>query len=269
MFIYHHPTRNFMTQFDKLLAESMMPISRHNVIELRALYYGRLYIYVAFTDQGDYDFSGYDGSTLKRPYGILCLPVNDVVGRHTNNITTNKYANVFRYQPDDTLDELSYSRQNLSDDMDILSTLDYLDDKTIEQAKEQASTLSQVTAPFSYLMNLTQYISSLFSLSDRLWRRIIADLGYDTIVYRNKNVLVLGYDDRQDLDIIPYETFKPENRMYVRKKIDKKNKLMWMQRNRYAKERTDKTRPLSGDQINEPNKIGKTVNDVIQIAGMQ
>ena len=238
-----------MTDFDKLLNEAKMPETRHNVVELRALYYGRLYIYVAFSDQGDYEFSGYSGGTLKRPYGIECLAVNDVVGRHTTHIKTDKYANVFRYRADDVLSESGYSRQELSDDMDVLMTLDYISAEDINRAKGRAGILSQISSPFNYLLDLTKDISLEYSLSDRLWRRLLGDLGYDTIQYRTGVTLVLGFDDREDLDIIPYETFKPENRDYVRRKIDKANKLTWMTRNRFSKLRTDKTRPFAGDDV--------------------
>ena len=227
--------------------------TRHDVSELRRLYYGRSNIYVAFTDDGEHDLGGRVG----RPYGLESWEVNDVVGRKYNSIKGGRYAFVFRYVPGVVLDEGSYHGPDMEEDIDLMRKMDYVNQIDLEESI-QYSTF--VGSSYDKLMDIIRRVTFGNNMPDRLWRRILMDLGYDTVKDRDGRVLVLDYEDRLDLDIVPYQTFKKENRYAVIQKINRKNKRMLIQRNRFAK--APKTSNVSKDDLT------KVVDDIKDVIGM-
>ena len=206
--------------------------SRHDVSELREKYRGRQDIYVVFTDSGEIDFSGAIAGPDERPYGAMSWSVNDVISR-ANSRMGGRYANVIRYRPTNVLNERQYSMRDFEEDVEILRLLDYVETEEIDDGLKNG----MVGNPFTKILDITNRLTFGHALNDRLWRRILSDLGYNAVLNKEGRMVILNVDDIQEIDIVQYETFRPENRASVIRQINRKNWITRAQRNRFSKVR--------------------------------
>lgn len=226
--------------------------TRHDVSELREKYRGRRDIYVIFTDDGELDFQGSTAGSQERPYGVFAWDVNDVISRKSTRIG-GRYANVVRYLPDEILDYRKYNQMDFMEDIELLKLLDYVDPEEVDRGLDHGT----IGKPFDRIMDITNRLTFGHALGDRLWRRILSDLGYTSIRDQDGRCIILDVEDLQELDIVQYETFRPENRSNVIRSISRKNWLTRSQRNRFSKVR----------ELRQDLDYGEIEKNIISITG--
>lgn len=208
--------------------------------DLRLMYYGRQKIYIAFTDDGEYDYesSYYE---LDRPDSILCHPVNDVVGRRAKS--SEFYMNVIRYNKSGHLTNIkNYSKDDFKRDVAKLSKMKFnsdIFDFYVELAKKD----TKIRHEFERLWDLTDNLSRVDG-SDS-WRGILLNLGYNQIsdpsgigvlaIGRDPVSLILDFDGVENIDILPAQKKRADPRRRVRDKVNHKLKSMRNNRRRIAK----------------------------------
>lgn len=238
--------------FEQELTEAFSNVSFMDVSEIRTLYYGRLNMYVSFTDDWEINHDGMDGSELIRPYGIECHTVDTLVGRKVS--TPLFYAYVMRFNPKRGFvnDISNYSADQYKEDIEIIETLDYIKDSVKLQALSQVEAGVRYRSYFERLWDLTRRLADQSRYKDKLWRRILLDLGYTGfndpkgkgILSETKSpvTLIIDFSDVEKYDIVPVQKYRTDKRRYVTDKVKRENRKMWVARNRVAKRRTDKFR---------------------------
>lgn len=246
-----------MSDFLEQLDEAFSNVSFMDVSELRTLYYGRINLYVSFSDDGEHDLSGFDGGVLMRPRGVLSHTIHAVVGRKVS--TPYFYANVFRNKAkaSDILDTSTYSYDNFREDVETLTILPYLDEEDVRSTARSVSENVRLRSYFERFWVLTRELSNR---SDARWAEIILDAGYSSIEDpigkgiispdRSPSTIILDLKNVMDLDIVPVQKYRKDRRQNVIRRINKKNKRLWATRNRIAKRRTDKYRQDSNSVAN-------------------
>lgn len=232
--------------FDELLQESFSNASYMDVRELRALYYGRSNVYVSFSDDGEYLTAGYVAGRLERPAGILAHTVDVVVGRKAS--TSMFYGNVFRRRSTTGfLDDIrNHSKEDYARDVEAFLVLGYIKDDRKEQAVEAASS-PRLRSSFERLWVLTRTAAGSKSGSDRLWARILMDIGYmgftdnsgTGILVKERVPCSIFLDERNktDFDIVPVQKYRRDPRRRITDKVERKVEKMSTRRNRVAKQK--------------------------------
>lgn len=232
----------------KKIDEAFSGSSVMDTKELRMLYYGRLNLFVTFTDDGMLSMkpdSGYE-----RPYGYVAHPVNDVIGKRVK--TSEFYANVYRVNKNDNAREFienikQYDSSDLEKDKEQLYGLPYFEPETIEAAINGASLNSRLRSAFDELWEITETLAETKpSYKKQYWRRIFLDLGYNGIVdpagtgklIKKRSPVALVFNENiEELDIVPIQKHKSDPRQRTSRKVDRMVKRMAVKRNQVAKKR--------------------------------
>lgn len=218
--------------------------------DLRTLYYGRPDIFVAFTDDGEYEYE-VGSREIDRPDAIVCYDVRDVIGR---KVSSNAfYANVFRLKKSkgEFIDDVRrYRKEDLYNDVTVLRSMEIVRADTFESIWNQILRDSTIRHQFTKMWLLTEFIakernSRFYGI---LWRQILLSLGYVGFSDPSKSGILMGgrepvtlyidYDSRENLDILPIQKFRQDPRRRVADRVDRKVKRMSTRRNRVAKRRT-------------------------------
>lgn len=249
--------------FDKLIEESFSNASYMDVRELRSLYYGRVNMYVSFTDNSNYITEDKD-----RPDGIVCHQVDTVVGRKAN--TSMFYGRVFRIKKTggNFIEDIkTHTNDSLAIDIDAIRTLSYLKPAHVEEVIAVVMSNVRLRRAFERLWEITKKLSKN---NNKTWARILMDIGYIGfadqsglgIITKKKApvAILLDMSKKDDFDIVPLQKYRTDPRARIRDDVDKKVRLMATGRNRVAKKETGVTRST-------PNKKG-LVADLITAIGL-
>lgn len=239
-------------QFEQTIEEQYRGFGQSghiNTEELRILYYGRLNLFISFTDEGDYDFTP-SGRDLPRPEGIIAHPINDVVGK---KVRSNKfYGNVFRANTSSFISDVrSYNRDAYIKDLTILSNIRKYDKEIVESMRDQYARDLSLNTWFEKLWHSTEEIASNMSGNfERNWKNIFMDMGYagimDTsgtgiiIIGRAPVILYFDYERRNDIDIVPIQKYRADPRARVADKVERRVQRMGVRRNRIAKRKVER-----------------------------
>lgn len=215
-------------------------------------YYGRLDVYVSFTDDGDYDYFGGVDATI-RPESVYGYPINDVVGRFTRESTL--YGRVFRYKEKsrEPLDVTQYRMDDYEIDYRKLVDLYPAYEDELDWIYSLVPGQLKIKNAFNHLWQLTFRLAAKQAKGitniKKQWADIFIALGYDAILdkrgtgvindKRKAVLLVLGRDDThiEDLEIVSTQEHKKELNQRIYRKIARFNRLTKVSnaRNRIAK----------------------------------
>jgi len=228
--------------FDQLLTESFSAASYLDVSELRALYYGRLDLFVSFTDDSRYVEDG-DGT---RPAGIVSYRVEDVVGRKASS--SDFYAYVFRVKKSSGrfLEDIrNYTNEDLIKDLRLIEQLPYVFEDDFELVKKSVTKNSLLRRPFERLWEAGRILSGA---KDEIWARIYKDIGYIAfndpsgtgILIRRRSPVCLLLDTKAktDLDIVPIQKYRVDRRRRIVDDVNRTVARLRTKRNRVSKRTT-------------------------------
>lgn len=218
--------------------------------DLRTLYYGRPDIYIAFTDDGEYEYE-VGSREIDRPDAIVCYDVRDVIGR---KVSSNAfYANVFRLKKNrgEFVDDVRrYKKDDLHNDIAFLKAMDIVSAETFDAIWSQINKDTTIRHDFVKMWLLTEFMSKEKSARQygKIWREILLALGYVGFSDPSKAGILMGsrdpvtiyidYDSKEDLDILPIQKFREDPRNRVANRVERKVKRLSTRRNRVAKRRT-------------------------------
>lgn len=238
-----------MDGFEQQIQEAMSNASYMDVSELRTLYYGRLGIHVAFSDNADIPKGGFSENELVKPYSITAHTVDTVVGRKAH--THYYYGHVFRIKKSGVFleDIKSYNTEDLKEDIEALRVIPHIVPEDLESALERVSSNPRFRYPFARMWAITKEIASHKGrYADKYWRRILIDLGYSgfndprgigVIGERNQQTTLLLEFDLEEFDIVPVQKYRKDKRQRIIDAVNKKNRINHTRRNRVAKKKTD------------------------------
>lgn len=220
-----------------------------DVDELRALYYGRLDLYVSFTDDWKYLTSGRDsGGRLSKPAGIIAHTIDTIVGKKAG--THMFYGRVFRMRSSGRAfinDVRQYSGTRYTEDKELLSSLGFFTEEEIERVIQEVEENSVLKSDFARIWEITKRLSMTKGqqLADKYWREVFVGLGYDafndpsgTGIIGDPHVpvlLLLNYDKKRDLDIVHVQKYRVDKRKMVTDRVARENHKMRLHRDRIAK----------------------------------
>ena len=237
---------------EEYMTEAFSNVSFMDVSELRMLYYGRLNMYVSFTDTWELDTSGFIEGELERPYGVQAYPVDIVVGKKVSSPLF--YGFVMRHKGGDGFinDIATYSYDDYRKDVEVIEALDYLNTGRTISILSEVESDPMYRSYFHRFWDLTKKLSAHNRYADKLWRRILLDLGYKGFNDpKGKGILssthkpvavIIDLDGIEKYDIVPIQKYRKDKRRYVTDRVDRENRRMWVARNRVAKKRTDRFR---------------------------
>lgn len=210
-----------------------------SVLDVSSLegYYGRLDVYVSFTDDGEYDMDGsIDGNI--RPEGIFGYMINDVVGRTSRESTL--YAKVFRYKERsrEPLNVQNYRMDDYELDYQKLVSMYPEHDELLDEIYTLVPGQLSIKNPFSHLWQLTfrfaaSMVKGLKNIK-KFWGEILKDIGYDAIIdktgtgvisRKRKPCIVVLEAEVEDLEIVSTQKYKKEQNTRIHAKIAKFNAL--------------------------------------------
>lgn len=234
------------------IEESFSFASYMDVREIRALYYGRLNMYASFTDNSEYDLR-----SNTRPRGILSHAVDTIVGR---KVSTEKfYAKVFRLRKSGGKfieDIRHYSRDELLEDIEVLKVLSSTKEDDVEKAVSAVMANGRIRRDFDRLWEITKILSNRDS---RKWAQLFKDLDYIGVedkaglgvLTKKKAPVMLLFDTRSktDLDVVPIQKYRKDERARVKELVDKRVKQQATQRNRIAKQKVTVRRDGSSSSV--------------------
>lgn len=212
-----------------------------DVSELRSLYYGRLDLYVSFTDDNEYVTE-----TPDAPDGIVAHSVETVVARRAS--TSYFYARVFRFRKSDreVMGDLRYySLSDLDADRKALGLVRGVDREEVDRLFD--SLMETSDRPFDVLWVATKRLSG--GDAGR-WAKILLDVGYSAIVDNTGSgyfsdapaILILESSSRIDIDIVPIQKYRQDSRQRVVDLVDREVKRLRTTRNRISKKKTEESR---------------------------
>lgn len=221
-----------------------------DVSELRLLYYGRNDMYVAFSDTHEIDMSGFEGSSLKRPYSIVSHSIDTVVGRKASSHLL--YGHVFRLKTkggDFVRDVKNFTLEEYETAKDALYAIPYIDNDDLDFVVNLVDSNLRIRSPFERFWNLTKsLVIDMGQNADKVWRRMLIDLGYSGFndpsgtgiigVRRQPVMILLEERDMEKFDIVPVQKYRTEKRNRIRDNVNRINKRLRTKRNRVAKRRT-------------------------------
>lgn len=238
--------------------------SHLDLVDLKIMYYGRINVYVSFTDHGEYAYET-EESEMDRPDGVICYEVNDVVAKKVSS--PSFYYNIFRWSKGGSLDDIRrYSRDDFYRDIEKLRGMSF-DEDIFEFYLEEAVKDVRIRHYFERLWILTENLSRTNREFTRKWREILMKLGYNRIADPSGTgiisigsapvVLILDHESMLEIDILPAQQHREDPRQYVRDTVARKVKRLRNRRNRIAKKSPtrDKNKKLSvTDQIKQSIK---------------
>lgn len=239
--------------FISLLEQAPSNAGYLDIKEIMRLYYGRLGIFISFSDSEDFEMGGFESNRLSRPYGITAFSVDTVVGRKVGS--AKFYGHVFRNNKNEGFlkDIRDYNKEDFDRDFEALKFFSYLDEGEVIASKYIVENTMNVRYEFERIWNVLRVIcESEGKLGDRFWRRIFLDLGYSGfhdpsglgIMMKGRTPLAIFLEERNlnMFDIVPVQRFRKDRRQRVINAINRKNRLAHARRNRIAKVKTDKQR---------------------------
>tara|TARA_R100000664_G_C2752088_1_gene139364 strand:+ start:183 stop:986 length:804 start_codon:yes stop_codon:yes gene_type:complete len=240
---------DFIEQAENQLNEIFSASSVMDVTELRTLYYGRLNLFVTFTDDGRLEMT--PDSSEERPAGYVAYSVSDVVGKKVK--TSEFYANVYRIKKNNKsrefIDDIkTFTKKQYEDAVERLYGLDYIGEDEIFEGLGKISSTSALRGYFNRLWDLTKFLakSAGGGAWKMLWREIFLDIGYNGITDKsgsgllvsNRNPVTIQFDsDIEEFDIVPIQKHKKDPRKRVRTQVNRYVKRLSTARNRVSKKR--------------------------------
>lgn len=218
-----------------------------DVKELQRLYYGRKEIYVAFTDDGDVTIFN-EGS----PEGLICYELNDIIGK---KVKSNEfYAYVFRVDKSKGkfIDDINeYNRDSFLRDVEYLRLEEYVED--LDRLVNFYAYDSYIRKEFERLWVLTRQIALTIDpeVMNYTWANILLSLGYsgfhdpsrsDLLGDKQPTTILLNYNDREDLDILPIQEYREDPRSRITKYVNREKMKMRGAKNRVARKRDNSER---------------------------
>ena len=218
--------------------------------DLRTLYYGRLNVYLGFTDDGVIKVKG-ASNEMDRPDGIICYDIKDVIGR---KVSSNKfYANVFRIKMNRgefVKDIRNYKRDELHNDVALLRAFNVISPDVFDDIWYQINRDTTIRHDFVKMWLLTEFMAKEKDNRNfgKVWREILMSLGYIGFADPSRTGVLLGtrepvviyldYENREDFDILPIQKYRVDPRQRTSTKVDRMRDRMAVRRNRVAKRRT-------------------------------
>lgn len=244
-----------------LLVEIFSNASYMDVRELRSMYYGRINMYVSFsdTDRVEYKPKRINGAIF-RPTGIFCHSVDSVVGRKVS--TPKLYGHVLRVRKDGSFvdDIRTYTSEQLKADIKHLQEEYGMDAELPAKIENRMST----RRPFERLWTLTRILSD--GNADK-WTEILLSLGYTGFedqsglgILSTAKVpcaLVLDAGEATFFDIVPMQKYRKEERARIRDNVDRKVDKMETKRNRVAKKEPN-------EEIRNTKRQGGGLSDLLK-----
>jgi hypothetical protein len=249
-------------KFDELLKESAPSNAGYiETAELRRLYYGRMDIYVAFSNSDKLDYSGFDGATLVRPYAIQLHSIDNIIGKKVG--TSMFYGHVARVKPHQGTiikDIRNYSSEDYKTDLEVLGAMPYIDNQELQDVISVVNHDPRMHYAFEKIWNVMKMMSlPRGKHGDKYWRRLIKDLDYAGF-YDSTGIGIMGKLNRpvnlvfreEDLtvyDIVPIQKHRHDTRKVIIDLVNIKNRLARVRRNNVAKVRTDDNRDTTLNKI--------------------
>lgn len=236
----------FDEKINDILEENFGSTSVMDVEELRRLYYGRIDMFVTFSNSSDVEFIE---RPLKRvPAGLYGYSVFDVVGRKVKD--PSFYAHVFREVTRKKFIQniKTYSTSDLKRDLTRLSSYNGIEEEELFTIIEDNVMKSLLRTPFSKLWSITKEIAMKQdrSVSSMIWRDIFLFLGYNGIGDPNgsgiltggkKHPVYLFFNPPSVIDIIPIQKHRKDKRNRVIDQVNRNVQKTETKRNRIAKRR--------------------------------
>lgn len=223
--------------FEQMISESLTYATQADVRDLRSLYYGRLDIFVSFSDDSK---KVTENNNL--PTGIVCHRVEDVVAMKVK--VSELYGHVFRIKKARgrfVESVKAYSLSDLQNDVVRLETLPYVYEDDVKAITEQVLRNPLIRSNFERFWEITRVLSD--GLPD-LWNRVIKDIGYigfndpDGIgIFSKRNTpscLLIDMGRCDNFDIVKVQT-REEKRARIRDDVSREVKKMKTARKRVQK----------------------------------
>lgn len=233
--------------FDNTIEEAYrgFGLSSHiDTSELRLLYYGRPDIYITFTDDGDVT-THHDNL----PDSFISYDVRDVVGRKVQS--SEFYAYVYRIDKNrgKWVDDVRrYSRDDFYSDMEYLRRNEWLEAEEFDSIVKTVGMDTRIRHDFERLWSVSRHVAA--SISERnyrlVWGRVLRSIGYigfsdpsmsGMLGKREVMSVFLDYDNREDLDILPIQSFREDPRRRIERQVERYRRRMRGARNRVARRR--------------------------------
>lgn len=217
-----------------------------DVDELRLLYQGRPNIHIIFTDDGDVETTHDD-----LPECFVSYDIDDVIGKRVKS--SEFYAYVIRpdmSKGDFVKDINEYSRDQFMVDMEILKASGYIPEEDLSNIITEKGYSAYIREDFERLWVVTGTVAEIIGGGDwqEKWREILLSLGYigfhdpSIRAFGQPTTILIGYEDREDIDILPIQENREDPRKRVERRIEREKRGLVGARNRVAKRRSTKKR---------------------------
>ncbi len=233
---------NFEEKVEQTLQEGFGTSAVMEVSELRRLYYGRLNLFVTFSNDENVEK---DATSIDRPLSIEAFSVFDVVGR---KVKSNRfYAHVFRINPKNFISNIkTYDTTSLKRDLVKLASYPNVDGERIAEIIENTIVKSMLRSPFLKLWEITKQVAleqnrSMYRMT---WRRIFRYLGYEGISDPSGTGILSGrgrapttiiFSEIKPIDIVPIQKHRKDERNRVINNVNRTVTKAATARNRIAK----------------------------------
>lgn len=223
--------------FEQLITESLTNATQADVRELRSMYYGRLDMFVSFSDDSKIQTDQKD-----LPTGIVSHKVEDVVGRKVK--VSELYGHVFRVKKSRgrVVESIkAYSMDDLHNDINKLKDLPYVYEDDVDEIVPKVMSNRLIRSNFDRFWEITRALTD--GLSD-LWSRILVDIGYigfndpDGLGLFSRRgqptALIINQARIETFDILKVQT-RNETRSRIRDDVEREVKKMQTRRKRVQK----------------------------------
>jgi len=268
-----------MTDNIEQLNEVMSFASFMDVQELRDLYYGRLNIYVSFTDDGEFDRDGKDAlGDVVRPKSVVAYTVDAVVGRKAS--TPFLYGRIFRLKKDANFMKniQGYTKAELENDLELLEIVGFYDLEEIEEIKNDVLSDTTIRGNFEKFWEVTKRLAETKGrqLAPGYWRKTLLELDYTGFEDPNGNgpfaeqkaatALILDEKLIYMYDIVGVQKYQKEQRKRVRDWISRRVKYWKPRRKRIT--RMDKDLYWQKRFGQDSGGLKSRVQDMLKLYGM-
>jgi hypothetical protein len=237
----------FEEKMNEMLEEGFGTSSVMDVNELRRLYYGRLDMFVSFSN--DDRLKTNERPTVRVPSGVTGHSVFDVVGRKVKDAAF--YAHVFRFNTRANFIQniKTYNTTDLKSDILKLVNYQGLDEEVIAEIVQTSLSKSILRSPFQKLWDMTREIAMTQNRANSgvVWRELFLFLGYYGISDphgtgiltggRKKHPVSIFFIEPGVIDIVPIQKNRKDERRRVINNVDRSVAKMSTSRNRIAKRR--------------------------------
>lgn len=224
-----------------MLEENFGTSNVMDVSELRRLYYGRLDMFLTFSNNDSIKMN----SNPKTPLGYLAYNMFDVIGRKVKD--SSFYAHVYRFNTRKNVisNIKTYNTTDLSDDLNKLRTYTNVPETKITEIIDNLNGTSLLRNSFQRLYSVTYQIALTENKSNvnEVWKNIFMYLGYDGIIDQHgtgllsntKQPCALIFIDPTVIDIVPIQKGRKDERNRVINNVDRKVSQLSTKRNKIAK----------------------------------